>query len=63
MDGENMTPLESVKILIAEDHKSEAQLLEAFLKEAGAKVFLAENGWEACQILDCVDVDVLIQIL
>lgn len=39
------------KILIAEDHPVNRKLLETFIKKFGGEVFLAEDGEEACFII------------
>ena len=45
---ENQAIAKGKKILIAEDHPVNRKLLETFIKKFGGEVFLAEDGEEAC---------------
>ena len=48
------------QILVAEDDRNTARLMETVLKRAGYQVLLASDGIEALELMDCNHVDLIV---
>ncbi len=51
--------LTGVSVLVAEDHPVNSKLLKIFLEKAGARVYLAEDGQEATELIQRNPVDIV----
>ncbi|ADL55657.1 response regulator [Gallionella capsiferriformans] len=62
------TPLHGIKILVAEDHVFNQEIITDILENAGAAVCIAQNGMEALNLMkqkpfDCVLLDVQMPVM